>query len=95
MVPISQSHSWSRLGTGKHGLVPVPRPSVLGHELGNKAMEEMWFAGCLFIYAGVVERLKVIFDETKAPLTDDVSELPHFCVTLEGVLRHQQKGELP
>ena len=49
----------------------------------------------LFIYAGVVERLKVIFDETKAPLNDDVSELPHFCVTLEGVLRHQQKGELP
>ena len=49
----------------------------------------------LFIYVGVVERLKVIFDETKAPLNDDVSELPHFCVTLEGVLRHQQKGELP
>ena len=49
----------------------------------------------MFIYVGVVERLKVIFDETKAPLNDDVSELPHFCVTLEGVLRHQQKGELP
>lgn len=49
----------------------------------------------LYIYSGVVERLKVIFDEMKAPLNDDVSELPHFCVTLESVLRHQQKGELP
>jgi len=40
---------------------------------------------------GAVERLKVIFSETKSPLTDNVSEVTQFCITLEGVLRHQQK----
>lgn len=46
-------------------------------------------------FTGAVERLKVIFSETKSPLTDNVSEVTQFCITLEGVLRHQQKGELP
>ena len=42
---------------------------------------------------GQVERLKVIFEEQQQALDDDVSEVSHFCITLECILRHQQKGQ--
>lgn len=41
---------------------------------------------------GQVERLKVIFNEATSALTDDVSEVSQFCVSLECCLRHHQKG---
>ena len=41
---------------------------------------------------GQVERLKVIFNEATSALTDDVSEVSQFCVSLECCLRHNQRG---
>lgn len=43
---------------------------------------------------GQVERLKVIFEEQQQSLDDDVSEVSHFCITLECILRHQQKEKV-
>ena len=39
------------------------------------------------------ERLKVIFNEATSALTDDVSEVSQFCVSLECCLRHHQRGD--
>ena len=47
---------------------------------------------CLFI--GQVARLKVIFNEATSALTDDVSEVSQFCVSLECCLRHHQRGDI-
>jgi hypothetical protein len=43
---------------------------------------------------GQVERLKVIFNEATSALTDDVSEVSQFCVSLECCLRHHQREKL-
>ena len=45
------------------------------------------------LHVGQVERLKVIFNEATSALTDDVSEVSQFCVSLECCLRHHQRGD--
>ena len=45
------------------------------------------------LLVGQVERLKVIFNEATSALTDDVSEVSQFCVSLECCLRHHQRGD--
>ena len=45
-------------------------------------------------FKGTVERLKVIYEEKgKSSLDDDVAEVRQLCVSVEEVLRHQQKGK--
>lgn len=44
---------------------------------------------------GSVERLKVIYaDNQGSPLNDDITEVMQLCITVEGILRHLQKGVL-
>ena len=42
-----------------------------------------------------MERLKVIYDKGgRSPLDDGVAEVRQLCISVEEVLRHQQKGGL-
>ncbi len=49
----------------------------------------------IIFFIGTVDRLKVIYKEKDGfPLNDDVVEVRQLCISVEEVLRHQQKGEV-
>lgn len=49
----------------------------------------------LYVSPGTIDRLKVIYAEGgETPMDDGVAEVRQLCISVEEVLRHQQKGVL-
>ena len=46
----------------------------------------------LFIFVGYITELKNIYQTSQRAITDDETTLHKFCVKLETVMRHEQKG---